>query len=111
MFRQKDGLLWTDIFAEATINTPQHIDLERERIFLDVTLLELAPNDGNRLRRADLLTEKTGHTFLPTVLVGDQGRRSSIVRGKLPTLFRVFHRHLGSEQVTERELESAENFG
>src|SRR5262245_17162401 len=108
---QEDGLLRTDIFAKATVDTAQHIDVEGDRIFLDVTSLELSPDDGNGLWWADLLAQKTGHALLPAILIRDQGRGPSIVGGKLPPLLGVFHGHLGSEQVTERQLEAAQDFG
>src|SRR5882724_1575827 len=107
---QEDGLLWTDIFAKAAVDASQHIDIEGDRIFLDVTAVEFSPNDGNGLRWADLLAKKAGHALFSAVLVRDQGRGPSVVGGKFPALLGVFHGHLRSEQVTKRQLKAAEDF-
>jgi hypothetical protein len=48
--------------------------------------------------------------FFSAVLVHDQGRGPGSW-GKLPALLGVFHGHLRSEQVTERQLEATEDFG
>src|SRR5919109_3347111 len=108
---QEDGLLRADILAKAAVDAPQHIDFEGERIFLDVAPLQLAADDGDSLWRANLLTEKAGHALFPAILVRDQSRGSPIVGGELPALLGVFHGHLRAEQVTERELQAAKDFG
>src|SRR5262245_19445096 len=69
MLCQKDGFFWTDILAKSTVNAPQHINIERERIFLDLTALELSSNDGDCLGWADLLAKKAGHTLFSAVLI------------------------------------------
>ena len=71
MFGQEDGLLRTDIFAKATVDAAQHIDIKGDGVFLDVTSLELSPDDGNGLRRADLLAKKARHALFSAVLIRD----------------------------------------
>ena len=53
---EKDGFLRANIFAETTIGAPRRIDVEGDRIFLDVALLDLTSDDSNSLRRSDFLT-------------------------------------------------------
>ena len=89
----------------------QRLVTERAKIEADVqkTTGELSSDDGNGLWRTDLLAEKAGHTLFAAILICNQSRGASIIGGKLPALLGVFHGHLRAQQVTEGELEAAED--
>ena len=98
---EEDGLLGAHLFAQATIDAADHVDLELLGALLDfcpgIRRGDFFRHDSDCTRWTDEFTKLTGYTTFLAVFILNQCRSTAIPWGKLgvPALFGILHCHLG----------------
>src|SRR5205814_8285884 len=105
VYADVDRLFGTHLLAVAAEHAAELVDLVNQRVA--VALFVLAGDQLDAVRRADLRTQAARHALGAALLVGEHAVRAAPPRGERPVLaallLGILHRHLGPEQVPERQ--------
>src|SRR6266581_3266833 len=105
-----DRLFGADFLAVAAEDAAELVDLVDQRVAVPVLVL---PRDQlDAVGRADLRAQAAGHALGAALLVGEHAVRAAPALRDRPVgraaLLGILHRHLGPEQVPEREPHALE---
>jgi hypothetical protein len=101
-----DGVHRAGLLAEAAIDTLRHVDVVARRA--SATVLARLGLDGDGLGRADGLAKLAGDAALLAVRIAAQHVLAAKARAQGPFFVRIVQRHLGLEEVAQRQRHARE---
>src|SRR5882762_7374825 len=105
-----DGIDRTGLLAQAAIDAFHHVDVVAHGT-AGAVVAARAGLDGDRLRRADRLTQLAGDAALFAVGIPAQGMLATEARRNRPLLERIIQRRLRLEEIAHGEKERRYEFG